>query len=259
VHLFRLAKLSKDFERDFSDSSVPSLPQILSTISISASKQSDFFTSVVRSKDLIPLYHDVVLWMLKRDMLITLHLRIRVVATQELKMRVRLARERARTKRAKASGRSNRRTTELKSRQSRPEDSPEITSPGTTWVSFSPKSARKYTRRMQSRHSGDSELSELVLKESDDEGAGDDREETDAGNNDEDEDAEDDKGDEDDEGDEEEEWEEQRDEYVNWDNRENNLLPTMINDPGRATPLQRRWLSAMSEGKDALVAKRFEQ
>jgi nitrogen permease regulator 3-like protein len=32
-----------------------------------------------------------------------------------------------------------------------------------------------------------------------------------------------------------------------------------LTDPGRATPLQRRWLQAMSEGKDELVARRFDQ
>lgn len=34
---------------------------------------------------------------------------------------------------------------------------------------------------------------------------------------------------------------------------------SMINDPGRATPRQRRWLTAMSEGQELHIAKRFEQ
>ena len=38
--------------------------------------------------------------MLKRDVLITLHLRIRVVATRELKLRVRIEREKALTSKA---------------------------------------------------------------------------------------------------------------------------------------------------------------
>ena len=33
----------------------------------------------------------------------------------------------------------------------------------------------------------------------------------------------------------------------------------MIDNPGQATALQRRWLEAMSEGKDARVRRRFEQ
>ena len=248
---FRLAKLTDDFQRDFSDPSVPSLPQILSTISTSASKQSDFFSSVVRSKDLIPLYHDIVIWMLKRDMLITLHLCIRVVATQDLKMRVRLAREQAGPKRAKAGGRGARRTSEPRSREDigATADNTQISTSGTTWVSFSPKSARKYSRRFRS-NSGDSNLSDLVLKESDGEQSeGEEDVEGDGDGSD----------DEDDDGEEEEWEEEEEDEHMHWDNRENYLLPTMIHDPGRATPLQRRWLSAMSEGKDASVARRFEQ
>jgi len=116
-------------------------------------------------------------------------------------------------------------------------------------VSFSPKSARKYSRRFRS-NSGDSNLSDLVLKESDGEQSeGEEDVEGDGDGSD----------DEDDDGEEEEWEEEEEDEHMHWDNRENYLLPTMIHDPGRATPLQRRWLSAMSEGKDASVARRFEQ
>jgi len=34
---------------------------------------------------------------------------------------------------------------------------------------------------------------------------------------------------------------------------------SILADPGRATAVQRRWLQAMSEGKDELVARRFDQ
>jgi nitrogen permease regulator 3-like protein len=34
---------------------------------------------------------------------------------------------------------------------------------------------------------------------------------------------------------------------------------SILMDPGRATSLQRRWLQGMSEGKDELVARRFDQ
>jgi len=34
---------------------------------------------------------------------------------------------------------------------------------------------------------------------------------------------------------------------------------SMLADPGRATAVQRRWLQAMSEGKDELVTRRFDQ
>ena len=36
-------------------------------------------------------------------------------------------------------------------------------------------------------------------------------------------------------------------------------LASMIPDPGRATPLERQWLAAMSENKEMYVVRRFEQ
>jgi hypothetical protein len=169
--------------------------------------------------------------MLKRDMLITLHLRIRVVVTQELKMRVLLAREQA--------SREDRRQSRLR-QELISEDNPDLASDTrTAWVSFSPKSARKHTRRLPSADSGDCLLSDQVAGIDVDEETGD----------------EDGDGSED-----EDEIEEEREEaFVNWDDREIYLWPTMINDPGRATSLQRQWLSAMSEGKDPTIARRFEQ
>jgi len=35
-------------------------------------------------------------------------------------------------------------------------------------------------------------------------------------------------------------------------------VPSIIPDPGRATPRERRWLSKMSEGKSSWIGKRFE-
>lgn len=81
----------------------------MSDVSTSAS-QSHFFASVVEKKVNIPLYHDVVVWMLKRELLVTLHLRVRVVATGELKQRVKTrlkkeAKEKERAKKLAAIGR----------------------------------------------------------------------------------------------------------------------------------------------------------
>ena len=177
--------------------------------------------------------------MLKRDMLITLHLRIRVIATQELKLRVRLAKERALAKKTgwrRQRGRSGlRRELDAEYR-----DGSEISvqSPtGISWLSLSPKSARKYSRRLPSNDSGSSKMSELIIREADEE---------------------------DDENDEKiqednEECESENEDGIGWDTVEDQLWPSMINDPGKATPLQRRWLSAMSEGKDPYISRRFEQ
>ncbi|KAJ7178562.1 nitrogen permease regulator of amino acid transport activity 3-domain-containing protein [Mycena crocata] len=220
-----LHQLTAEFNKQFSDSGVPSLPQLLSAISTSSSKQSDthFFASVVRAKEAIPVYHDVVIWLLKRDMLITLHLRIRVVATVRLKERVKFAKGRARDR--KGGGRKGH--SKLRNQL---ETDPNQSPPGFAWLSLSPKSARRYSRQSSISGSRNSRLSELVLHDDSD---------SDGKRKDDDETA------------------ESQDEIDNQPGEENEA--SMINDPGRATTLQRRWLSAMSDGKDPQIARRFEQ
>ncbi|KAJ7127112.1 nitrogen permease regulator of amino acid transport activity 3-domain-containing protein [Mycena epipterygia] len=219
-----LTQLTAEFNTQFAGSGVPSLPQLLSAISTSSSKQSDthFFASVVQKKEAIPLYHDVVLWMLKRDMLITLHLRIRIVATVRLKERVKFAKGRSRDKKGGRKGHSKLRN-QLDTDVDR---SP----PGVAWLSLSPKSARRYSRQPSVGGSRNSRLSELILQ--------DDSDDNDSKRGDDDE-------------------PESQDEIDNQSDDENEA--SMINDPGRATTLQRRWLSAMSDGKDPHIARRFEQ
>lgn len=90
--------------------------------------------------------------------------------------------------------------------------------------------------------------------------------------NDHDEDEDDDGDNEDDEDDDadEEEDDEDGDSDDTWDldnssdgevglGRGDHFAASMINDPGRATPKQRRWLTAMSDDVDPRIAKRFEQ
>jgi hypothetical protein len=43
------------------------------------------------------------------------------------------------------------------------------------------------------------------------------------------------------------------------DEEDDDIETSMLADPGRATAAQRRWLQAMSEGKDELVTRRFDQ
>ncbi|PPQ65267.1 hypothetical protein CVT26_000227 [Gymnopilus dilepis] len=227
-----LSQLSAHFREAFTHPAIPSLPEILATISTSMTKQTDshFFASVVKSKEFIPMYHDVVLWMLKRDMLITLHLRIRVVATRELKLRVKAQRElKASTKSA---GRSER-----QKNQRQGADYDEIISPNGTGrkSSFllSPRGANQFARRFSSKESRRSEISELNFES---EGAAMLRVEEETG------------------------YSSDSDRQVDEDDTSlaNAEQPSMINDPGKATPLERRWLSAMSEGKDPAIARRFE-
>lgn len=187
------------------------------------------------SKDLINLYHEVVLWMLKRDLLITLHLRIRVVATADLKLRVRMARDmkkskNRRDKRLESNGGRGALRTRSGSFRGRLDLDDNLESVGdVTWLSLTPKSARKHSRQQPSIGNRPSRLSEFVFEddfedECQDE-KGSDSEETDMGRK----------------------------------NKEDTNWPSMISDPGRATPLQRKWLSAMSDDKEEYIAKRFEQ
>ena len=53
--------------------------------------------------------------------------------------------------------------------------------------------------------------------------------------------------------------EESEDENIGWGSTEDTLWPTLISDPGTASPLERRWLAAMSEGKEEHITRRFEQ
>ena len=39
----------------------------------------------------------------------------------------------------------------------------------------------------------------------------------------------------------------------------NDNVATMISDPARATPLERRWLAGMSEGKEPHLVRQFER
>ncbi|OAX37621.1 hypothetical protein K503DRAFT_693059 [Rhizopogon vinicolor AM-OR11-026] len=224
-----LSTLAVEFKRDFQQPSIPPLPTLLATISNSNSKQTDnhFFATVVQSKDLIPLYHDVVLWMLKRDLLITLHLHIRVVTTAELKLRVRQVHERKLERRLSNHIRGRRRSSRRLDHGVG--DAHEHSRASMPWLSMSPKTVRRYSRRLgsvDSRHSKTSDASgSLLLDDAEDVF--------------------------------EESEEDSGEENVGWGSPEDTLEPSMIGDPGTASPLERKWLVAMSEGKDEYIARRF--
>lgn len=198
----------------------------MATISNSNSKQADnhFFATVVQSNDLIPLYHEVVLWMLKRDLLITLHLHIRVVTTAELKLRVRQMHERMLERRLSNHVRGRRRSSRKVDHDAHEH------SRANMWLPMSPKAARRYSRRLgsvDSEHSKASEVSgSLLLDDADDVF-------------------------------EEMSEEDSAEENVGWGLLEDTLEPSIISDPGTASPLERKWLAAMSEGKDEYIARRF--
>ena len=382
--LFRLAELTRDFDRDFSQHYpfVPTLPQILSAISTSipppmvaqtltpltasvsslapsdspfssqfaapplttefgfyptqpsrsqsnsnsnsashsrdppqppnANAAQHFYATVVQSnKALLPLFQNVVAWMLKRDLLVTLHLHVRVVASVEVKKRCVEDIERERAERViKWSGKSTRFQPPIRhTRQERDgsgsrggrnrglslteeaieegegdaderipnqleeeagdrDEDPDFIKPSSfegspNWFSLSPREARRRTRRLPSTSSsrglgteyegpymsrrrssarehlgstsrGRSRVLEDVISENPFYESG-----------------EEDDGEDDVEGDDVGDDEDSEDE-------DDPNAPSIIPDPGRATPKERRWLTKMSEGKSSWIVKRFE-
>ncbi|KAI0671421.1 nitrogen permease regulator of amino acid transport activity 3-domain-containing protein [Trametes maxima] len=240
-----LTELSEEFAKTFAGADVPPLPRLLAMVSTAAHKQTanHFFATVVGSKERIQLYFDVVLWMLKRDLLIRLHLRIRIIATEELKKLVRkrweerVAHRRSRSRarsisrgRARSKGGSYDGERRGVSNEGIGPSLETVTesSPVEYWVSLSPKTARKQARQMSNEPPAErkaegedekpDEYDEELLSSSADEAK----------------------------------W----DEY--YQNGGDDNIPSMISDPARATPLERRWLAAMSEGKDPHIVRRFE-
>ncbi|KAL1687260.1 nitrogen permease regulator of amino acid transport activity 3-domain-containing protein [Schizophyllum commune] len=219
-----LSELTAEFEQEFTDPSVASLPEILSLISTAPSKQSDnhFYATVVQSRDLIPIYHDVVLWMLKRGLLIRLSLRIRIVATRELKERARLRKhQRVRLPAA------------LDEKAGHGKPIAALRRPSALpWLSLSPKTAHSYSFPGRVCAS-ESRVSAMVIQEDDGEKLGDD-------------DADDDVFEDNEPG-----------EGAASEEDEEGGAASIITDPSQATPLQQLWLATMSEGKNEHIAHRF--
>jgi len=249
----RLSELTQCFQSKFSHPSIPPLPLLLSQISLSLSKpptstshphltrpdnHAHFFASVVKSKDLIPMYHDVVLWMMKKDLLVVSHLRVRIVATMEVKARVKRMRERWIRRRA-------RRVAEVE-RHGKAGGEDEVNRLGGVYYDFH-NGSRNGIYRHHNRHNhpiGSNDVRENLTDEgvndaTDAEDEGEEREE------DEQSDDEDDSG-----------WETSLEEGGDVDI--DDISPSIISDPGKATHLERRWLAAMSSGKIPGIVRRFE-
>ena len=206
-----------------------------------------FFATVVESKERIPAFLDVVIWMLKRDLLIRLHLRIRIIAPEPLKKRARQQwEERVMRKRSRSRARSITRGSRGRAGSVSQADekgaagggpaleSVSESSPVEYWLSLSPKTARKQARGqpVMPKDEGDDdgerrpraeakqdELDEELLSSSADEAK----------------------------------W----NEY--YQNGGEDDVGSIISDPARATPLERFWLAGMSENKDPVVVRRFNR
>lgn len=276
-------QLSSEFRTAFPDSSIPPLPSLLSTVSSAQSKH--FYAAVVRSKERIPQYLSVVQWMLKKDLLVTLHLRIRVVVPSELKARVRKewGRKRAGAKRRREirrklgtyisfedeksnkysafTGRGRRRKPVLLDDEEDKKETDEMSTLGDElfeesqsppWLSLSPKSIRQSTRRGSSGLDPRPILADLTEPPIAEETG----------------DLELDNEDEDEEVDVEEsepgrgedfDLEIGEIEFETKEGEKDDSVSSIIVDPGRATYKERQWLEAMLEGKDSVVARRFQQ
>lgn len=158
----------------------------------------------------------------------SLHLRIRLVATSELKARVQDERNRKirRNLSRRDDGLNPRSTFQDNPTVDEKELSPNALSKGATFF-LSSTTGRRFTR---SKDSDRSVISELDFREEDTL-----QSEVDSNS------------------------ELDDDEDSGWDTTEDHVGPSMISDPGKATPMQRRWLSAMSEGKEFAIARRFER
>jgi hypothetical protein len=222
----RLKDLAKEFRQAFPDPAIPQLPQLLATLSGASSNH--FYATVVKSKEKIPMFHEVVRWMLQRDLLVTLHLRVRIVVPAALKARVRRRRQELRE-----SGWHTReeedgfRTRRHKSRTDSGGSEGDLELFDTPW----------FTRRSSGLQNSSASIGEVIEAPIPEEGI-----EFDEDMEDEEEEAEVASRREDDEEDDDDDYE-----------------TSILADPRRATSIQRRWMQVMSEGKDELVARRFDQ
>lgn len=171
------------------------------------------------------MYHDVVLWMMKRDLLVVLHLRVRIVATTEVKVRVREMRERWVRKRK----RRDRIATSIEEKPERLSEADDVNVSGAVYYDFRNGPGDGVYRDRNTKPPKDAE----------DRNGGTDSEDTDE------EDVGEDSG-----------WDSSLEE--GGDVNIGNFTPSIIFEPGKATPLERRWLTAMSAGKDLEIVRRFE-
>jgi nitrogen permease regulator 3-like protein len=186
------------------------------------------------------MFHDVVRWMLQRDLLVTLHLRVRIVVPATLKAKARRRREELRE-----SGWH----TEEEEDAFRTRGHKARTDSGVSERDFGLFDALP---AWYMRHSAGSQpsVNEAIDPPILDEGIELDEE-----------------MEKEEEGEEEGEEEEavaeaetaSRRDDDEMDDEDDDNETSILADPGRATSLQRRWLQAMSEGKDELVVRRFDQ
>ena len=307
-NLSRLPELAKEFARDFSHPAIPSLPKLFAMISNPKAAASgkpfspppsrttsqmaahstqqtaplpttspDFYTCVVKSKDLVPLYQDVLVWLLRRELVVALHLHIRLVATPAIKERVRKRRARAARKRLERMNQDRGRDRQ-RVKTDDTDGSPDRAAHMLHGIAGEPllPVAQTTARRLSNQSSNKAPIVESGIAQSlkhresfVNRGRRSSRrrfEEDDVVESLRsgsrlryalDFDSEDLEIDEDAVA-----SEEVDDDYDftldKEEKKEDNSLPSIISQPGQAKPLQRKWIEAMSEGKDRDVVQRFQ-
>ncbi|KAI0070076.1 hypothetical protein K474DRAFT_915248 [Panus rudis PR-1116 ss-1] len=246
-----LAQLSEEFACTFDTTTVPPLPKLLSQLTTTTYEQTanHFYASVVRSKDLISLYVEVVVWLLKHDLLVTLHLRIRIVATTDIKRRVAARRRADLAKRNKGGNSSAEDDRDGKGEgisssvegKDIPVSSSLVTesSPGDYWVSMSPKSARRQARQLSPERRTSSMVRAINTGEREDKhpsGQDSEKDEEDEGTTDVSDDT-----------------------SSQYDFFYDDYRETVICEPGRATLMEIKWLEEMSRDKDEHIKKQFQR
>ncbi|KZS99072.1 hypothetical protein SISNIDRAFT_492355 [Sistotremastrum niveocremeum HHB9708] len=232
-----LSDLSAAFDKEFDRKDVAPLPEILSALSStetgSPNSNDHFYAMIVGSKERIPIYRDVMTWMLKRDLLVAMHLRVRIVATKELKMAVyndAQYRRDMRSKKAEEAIKSSSDDDAALQAQNNYGGAYKATEAAGKKLLVRTGLITQSPVRRRSQSSGGSRRSqhkEVVKKDLTDE-------------------------------DDPEHGEDEIDELVLKEKGEC-LFSSVISDPARATPVQRRWIAAMSAKKDKTMAKLFQQ
>ncbi|KAG8703990.1 hypothetical protein FRC11_010301, partial [Ceratobasidium sp. 423] len=234
-----LPELSAVFSRLFS--TVPPLPSLLATLT----SYSRPFSSLIPSRDHRSFYLEVLIWLLRHGLLEKLHIRVRIVATAEIRSATRAAlareRENARLGREVAQVVGQRETRRRRRRRSKASDEVEVyfaSAPGDMFEPSSPGLVRRHGSHGHRRQSHSVSMSEDALEEED------------------------------------EDWVEEEDEEeegVHGDGvgivdallEEDSSIAgsgsVIIAEPAEATQLEMRWMEAMIEGKDPGISQRFHR
>ncbi|CAE6423837.1 unnamed protein product [Rhizoctonia solani] len=233
-----LPELSAVFSRLFP--TVPPLPSLLATLT----SYSRPFSSLIPSRDHRAFYLEVLIWLLRQGLLEKLHLRVRIVATGEIRATTRAAlareRENARLGREVAQIVGQRETRRIRRRRSKASDEVEVYFASTSGDMFEPPSPelmRRHGSHAHRRQSLSVSISEDAFEE------------------------------------EEEDWieDEEDEEGVHGDGigtadvlleEDSNIAgngSVIIAEPAEATQLEMRWMEAMTEGKDPGISQRFHR